>query len=378
MRIVFVLPTVDMSGGLRVVTIYAKLLAAAGHDVRLVYPPLPDIPMRRKIKSLLSGRGWPVYSPKRKSHLDGSGLNFHVLNRYRPVTDGDVPDAEVVVATWWETAEWVHALAPGKGAKVYFVQHHEIFPYLPLERCEATYRLPLHKIVIARWLKNIMRDQYGDHVVDLVPNSVDKKQFHADVRGKQPKPTVGFLYSTTAFKGVKITLAALSLVRQRLPDLRLISFGSEPVSAALPLPECAEFICSPRQDHIKNLYAQCDVWLTSSTSEGFNLPAMEAMACRTPVVSTRTGWPEETISNGYNGMLAGIDDIDGLAKGVHAILSLSDSQWKEMSQHAYETACSGSWEESARQFEAALMHARRRSKTGEIAGDGRYDPHSLG
>jgi glycosyltransferase involved in cell wall biosynthesis len=28
---------------------------------------------------------------------------------------------------------------------------------------------------------------------------------------------------------------------------------------------------------------------------------MEAMACRTPVVATRTGWPAEAIVAGFNG-----------------------------------------------------------------------------
>jgi len=30
---------------------------------------------------------------------------------------------------------------------------------------------------------------------------------------------------------------------------------------------------------------------------------MEAMACRTPVVSTNTGWPSEAIKSGWNGIL---------------------------------------------------------------------------
>ena len=70
--------------------------------------------------------------------------------------DADLPDADIVIATWWETAEWVNALSPAKGRKVYFIQHHEVFSYLPVERSRATYRLPLHKIVISRWLKDLM------------------------------------------------------------------------------------------------------------------------------------------------------------------------------------------------------------------------------
>jgi hypothetical protein len=98
---------------------------------------------------------------------------------------------------------------------VYFIQHLEVFPYPTIARCPATYRLPLHKIVGAKWLKNLMDSDYDDAVVDLVPNSIDSDQFFAPVRGKQAVPTVGFLYSSTAFKALDVLLSALATVRQR-------------------------------------------------------------------------------------------------------------------------------------------------------------------
>ena len=134
MRITFVSPTVDMSGGTKVMVIYARQLMRKGHVVRIISPPSQEIPPTRKFKSWLKGNGWPGSPSLPKSHLDGSGVDHHVLDRWRPVADGDVPDGDVVIATWWETAEWVNELDPSKGAKVYFIQHHEIFPYLPVAR----------------------------------------------------------------------------------------------------------------------------------------------------------------------------------------------------------------------------------------------------
>jgi glycosyltransferase involved in cell wall biosynthesis len=290
MRITFVSPTVNLGGGTRVIAIYAQQLARMGHLVRVVSPPPENMPFGRKLKTLLEESKWPNAPPQPSSHLDGSGVKHHVIDRWRPVGDNDVPDGDVVIATWWRTAEWVNALSPCKGAKVYFIQHHEIFPHLPLERCRATYRMPLHKIVVARWLKEVMSAQYGDDVVDVVPNSVDRSQFFAPVRGKQEIPTVGCLYSTVGFKGLDVTLAAVELLRKSMPNTRLVAFGSQNISATMPLPTGAEFFHSPPQDYLRKLYARCDVWITASRSEGFNLPAMEAMACRTPIVATPTGW----------------------------------------------------------------------------------------
>jgi glycosyltransferase involved in cell wall biosynthesis len=358
----------DLAGGARVIAIYAKALAQMGHIVSVVSPPPPRIPFLRKCRSMFCGKGWPVDPFPPESHIADSQIDHHLLDRWRPVTDADVPDADVVIATWWETAEWVSKLALCKGAKVYFIQHHEIFSYLPVERCRATYRLPFHKITIAKWLKDAMRTEYGDEVVDLVPNSVDQKQFFAPIRNKQQIPTAGFLYSAAEFKGVDVLFTALKLLRRRLPNLRLVSFGSHSPTASLPLPADVEFTLSPAQDRIRELYAQCDVWLTASRSEGFNLPAMEAMACRAPIVATRAGWPAEAVKTGINGVLVDVDDAEGIADGAYWVLTRSGPEWLGLSANAYEAATVSSWEESARKFEKALLHACERAARGETAG----------
>jgi glycosyltransferase involved in cell wall biosynthesis len=354
-----------MSGGVRVAAIYAKALADQGHRVCLVSPPRMAIPLRRKIKSFFKGNGWPSLPPQ-VSHLDSLDLDHRVIERYRPVMDLDVPDADIVIATWWETAEWVNALGREKGVKVHFIQHHEIFDYLPVERCKATYRMPLHKIVIARWLADVMRDEYGDADVDLVPNSVDHNQFHASARSRQDRPTIGFLFHDAHFKGMDLVLAALHKLRGIYPGLRAISFGSKRPRSIL-LPDWIEFSLFPPQEKIREIYAQCDVWLTASRSEGFNLPAMEAMACRTPVVSTRTGWPEESIQNGKNGFLVDVDDVDALAGAAERVLGLPDESWREMSSQAYATVAGSSWENSARMFVEALEHGIQRARREEVA-----------
>jgi glycosyltransferase involved in cell wall biosynthesis len=112
----------------------------------------------------------------------------------------------------------------------------------------------------------------------VVPNSVDHDQFFAPPRGKHARPTVGFLYSTAALKGVDVSLKAIADVRTRFPDLDVISFADQaPRGGKL---DGVQLHVSPHQSTLRDIYASCDVWLTASRSEGFNLPAMEAMACR--------------------------------------------------------------------------------------------------
>ena len=90
------------------------------------------------------------------------------------------------------------------------------------------------------------------------------------------------------------------------------------------------------------------------------------MACRTPVVSTRTGWPEEAVKSGWNGVLVDVDDVSGIVQGVEWVLSRTDEEWRNLSTNAYTTASVGSWEESAKMLEKALEHACRRTAQGEL------------
>ena len=366
MRIVFLLPIADMSGGNRVVSIYAKALGQRGHAVTVISPPRRRRSFKNKVRSLLKNGVWDAEKMSPMSHLDNLGVHHQKLETYRAIESKDIPDADVIVATWWETAEWLSRIDPQKGAKAYFIQHHEVFPYLPVERAKATYKMPLHKIVIAKWLRTVMSEEYGDTHVDLVPNSIDRNQFNAPPRTKQSRPTVGFLFSAEAFKGVDVTLRAIRLLRERFSNLRVVSFGnSEPVH----FPDWdseIEFERSPAQDRLRGIYAQCDVWITASRSEGFNLPAMEAMGCRTPVVSTRTGWPEEAIGDNVNGFLVDIDDSSALAAQTARILTLESETWQTMSLLACRTATSGSWEQSTLWFEESLLKCIQRSANKEI------------
>ena len=368
MRITFVQPRLDLTGGARVIALYSQALTRMGHRVCVVAGCPKPAPLRARVKRWLRGEFPQAHPTGSQTHHRGVDVDVRVLEKPRPATDDDVPDGDVVIATWWETAEWVNALQPRKGAKVYFVQHHEIFDYLPVERARATYRLPFHKIVIARWLKEVMAAEYGDQTVDLVPNSVDRTQFFAAPRSKQARPTVGFIYSAAAFKGVDVALRAIELLQRRLPELRVVCFGTQDPIRELPLPSGACFHRSPPQDELRSLYSQCDAWITASRSEGFNLPAMEAMACRTPVIATRTGWPAEAVKTGSNGVLVDIDDVMAIADGTEWVLSRGAEEWRSLSDNAFTTSQAGSWEDSAMAFEAALKHACSRASRGEIAG----------
>ena len=367
MKITFVIPTPNLAGGIRVIAIYAERLKKLGHEVLVVSTPKRHPSLRQQVRSLLRGKGWISLAPKESSHFDNIDVPLKVIERHRPIIDTDVPDADVVVATWWETAEWVANLSEAKGTKVYFIQGYAAdFKYLSREQVEATYALQMHKITISKWLVDLHQTRYGNAKISLVLNSVDTKQFNAPPRSKQVTPTVGMMYSTIYWKGCDVSLKAFSIVAKKFPKLRLIAFGTEKPSSKLPLPSNTQYIQSPAQETIKNVYANCDVWLCGSWTEGFHLPPLEAMACRCPVVSTQVGGPIDIIKDGVNGYLAPKGDSETLANHLIHILNLSDEKWRAMSDAAYTTAAQYTWNDATERFEQELYLAIERRKQGKL------------
>lgn len=344
----------DLSGGGRVISIYAEKLQSRGHEVLVITRPRKKPTLLMQVKSLIKDGRLIEKINCAPSHFDHLKLNCKQLESFRPVVDSDIPDGDVVIATWWETADWVNCLSPSKGSKVFFIQHYEAFDYIPKSKVNDAWRMPLHKITISRWLADMALDDFGDKNASLVFNSVDINQFHAPTRKKQATPTIGLLYNTLYWKGCDISLRAFSLVAEQIKNVKLIAFGHCEISPDTPLPPGSEYYISPDQENIKEIYARCDVWLCGSRSEGFHLPPLEAMACRCPVVSTAVGGPMDTIEDGFNGYVVAVEDYESLADRLITILRLSEIDWKIMSDNALETATSYTWDDATDIFESTL------------------------
>jgi len=344
MRITFVLPFAWTNGGNRVVATYARILRARGHDVTVVSrasraPRAGWKPLAKRLLGLQKGRK-AVPTPL----LDFLGPKHHVIGHHRPLRADDVPDGDIVVATWWETAECVAALPPSKGRKFYLLQDYEVFPDLPVERVIATYHLPLSKIAVSDYIRTEIETRHGAHGIEVVPNAVDTDQFAAPIRDRNKTITVGFLHTQTPRKNTALAIEAIRLAKTRLPDLRVTVFGGKAREDTFPLPDWVEYHQGPAQQDIPGIYAACDAWLFTSEREGFGLPILEAMACRTPVLATRAGAAPDLIDGTNGTLLPGTPEA--FADEIHRFADMPDPEWQGFSAAAYRTATSYSWQDA--------------------------------
>jgi glycosyltransferase involved in cell wall biosynthesis len=78
------------------------------------------------------------------------------------------------------------------------------------------------------------------------------------------------------------------------------------------------------RDELARAYGDVDVCLVTSRQEGGPKAALEAMASGVPLVSTRVGQAGELVVDGENGLLADVDDVDGLAAAVERTRGLRE------------------------------------------------------
>jgi glycosyltransferase involved in cell wall biosynthesis len=292
---------------------------------------------------------------KEQNHLEGTTLRLIEVDG-APVRGDDLPDADVTIATFWETMEWIAHWPKSKGLKAYFVQHYEIHLGDP-ERVRATYRLPSLKLVVSTWLKRLLAEEFGDSGATVVPCGNDWSQFDSTPRSKAARPTVGFMYSPSSVKGADTAIEAIRILEKELPELRVLCFGAEPVARRHKLPRCVEFYLRPSQAEIPGIYRQCDCWILPSTAEGFGLPGLEAAACRCPVVATRCLGPEDYLRHGESGFFVDLGSAEQMAARTLEVLRMSEERWREMSERAYQIARGFDWEKSADALEKALLLA---------------------
>jgi glycosyltransferase involved in cell wall biosynthesis len=118
-----------------------------------------------------------------------------------------------------------------------------------------------------------------------------------------------FLYAgrLAAEKGVDVILRAFAAARAMLPpsSIHLVIAGGGPLEAVIRASASADMSFLGYLDRARllpELYASCDAFLFSSTTETLGLVVLEAMASGLPVIATPAGGVADHLRDEVNGL----------------------------------------------------------------------------
>ncbi|HWH96001.1 MAG TPA: glycosyltransferase [Baekduia sp.] len=299
MRVAFLVPALDLFGGIGVVVGHAsRLRSQHGVDAVLVLTR--------------ADRAAPEHG-----HDGLAGVPVLELDAAREQR------FDLAVATWWETTLQLHDLTADRYA--YFVQSMEdrFYPPETPERASAamTHALPVAMITeagwIARQLEALRSTASGaEFRVHYVRNGINKRIFgRAGAQAPAPRLSDPLRVLVEgrrgmAAKGVDEALAAARGMREPVH----VTLVSPDVDAAAPHEGVDELVAPVDAAGMAARYARTDVVLKLARVEGMAGPPLEAFHCGATCVTTPVTGHDEYISDGHNALLTSWDDERGTSR----------------------------------------------------------------
>lgn len=387
MKINFILNSLGISGGNKVIFQLSNRLVEEGHQVSVIYPCIPPGYFTRDKRSWLNPTKILGSLKNRRDGTDGNWFNFNEKVKLMRIPSffpkrlfkNQVSDADVTIATAWDTAYLVESLPPSKGEKYYFVQHYEIWPIWKSEECwqeaesergeasvnmasikpeneflknykekvDETYQMSLKNIVTSEWEERILGELNAD-VHSKIDIGINLEEYDSGRNVESNKLNIMAFYRGSKEKGDDEILEAYKQLSKE-DRLNLVLVGEEPEN----LPEQVKFHNKPSDNKLAKIYSKSDIFIYPSWVEGWGMPPMEAMASRTALVSTDVGevdnyTPQEGVE------FVPIRDSEAIVEKVIELLK-DENRIENMKQKNYEYIQDCARENTLYKFENVLL-----------------------
>jgi MMP alpha-(1->4)-mannosyltransferase len=162
----------------------------------------------------------------------------------------------------------------------------------------------------------------------VVPVGTDVDLFSPDPAvARVPGRVITTASADVPIKGLAILVEAIAKVRTERPVELIVIGTAKPGGAALEMVDKYGLAGSVRftgrvpQEQLVDYLRSAELAVVPSLFEGFSLPAVEAMACATPLVATTGGaLPEVVGPDGQAGLLVPPGDAQALAAAIGRVL----------------------------------------------------------
>jgi len=352
MRITFLLPNVHISGGIVASFELANALVDRGHQVTILYQTIPGRDgrpwwnLRKTAVQIVKGINNLLF-PMKWFPLKASLMQVSSFNQVH------IPDADLLVVTWWANVEDVMKLPRSKGAKLHFIRSLELWGGKE-KHIDQAYNFDIPKIVTSTSLKQTIEHRYQKQMLGIVPDGVNTSRFKPrdsfKNKGDSLVIRIGMMYRKQKLKRMQDGLQILSDVTARNANVEVVLFGEsiniEDKKLVSRIPKLTHHRF-PNGDRLRDIYQSLDIFLfTSGQEEAFALPPMEAMACGCAVLATRVGALSEYSVEGETALLHEPGDIEAMIKDLELLVHDDDLR-HNMAKKSTKKIQGYSWETSA-------------------------------
>jgi len=180
-------------------------------------------------------------------------------------------------------------------------------------------------IAVSHSLANKIKELSHIKRLSVIGNLVDTDFFQNKKYPKKSVFTYAILANLDKNKSVDIAVKAFhkSFYMKKNVQLLIVGDGPEKLNIEnliyqLDLKNQVNIIGFLNREELLDFYRKVHVVLSTSKNETFGLTLAEAMSCGLPVISTRSGGPEDFITED-NGFLTVVDDIDSISEKMVVI-----------------------------------------------------------
>jgi len=177
----------------------------------------------------------------------------------------------------------------------------------------------------SQYVKQKVMKRFGVDNVVVTPNGVDKSVFYPNLTPPPfefPKKYILFVGSIQPRKNLDGLMQAWHKIKDEFKDTWLVVAG-EPGRVFRGIKffgdERIRFLGYVPDSDLPALYSNAELYVLPSFDEGFGLPALEAMACGTPVLVSNGGALPGIVADA--GIIFDLEKPEGLSRAMTEILS---------------------------------------------------------
>ncbi len=171
--------------------------------------------------------------------------------------------------------------------------------------------------------------------IQVISNFVDMERFSLKPKGHFKIAIAPnnerIIVHTSNFRKVKRTEDVIYIFEKirKVISAKLLMVGDGPERVyceqlCRDLKICADVRFLGKQEAVEEILSICDLFIMPSESESFGLAALEAMACKVPIITSNAGGLPELNIHGVTGYMDPMGEVDAMAN--HAIEILKDDQ----------------------------------------------------